>query len=48
MGDFGLVTEIVEDGDFIIEQRKQSANGGTHTANVGTELYMSPEQVIFN
>lgn len=45
IGDFGLVTEIVEDHDLIVEQKKQSVYNGTHTANVGTELYMSPEQV---
>nr|CAD7571735.1 unnamed protein product [Timema californicum] len=46
VGDFGLVTAMVESGD----QRTPSGDGDTflgdeiHTAQVGTQLYMSPEQ----
>ena len=48
VGDFGLVTAMVETA----VQRTPSPDichpshsGTTHTANVGTQLYMSPEQV---
>ncbi|CAG2055401.1 unnamed protein product [Timema podura] len=46
VGDFGLVTAMVESGD----QRTPGGDGDTflgdeiHTAQVGTQLYMSPEQ----
>lgn len=43
MGDFGLATE------FIVQQHEEPepvySSLGKHTAEVGTTLYMSPEQV---
>lgn len=50
IGDFGLVTTMLEGAE---EQRtpldsssSSGSKGERHTAQVGTELYMSPEQVI--
>ncbi|CAB0011202.1 unnamed protein product, partial [Nesidiocoris tenuis] len=47
VGDFGLVTTMADD-DGIPEQRSPVFQNGTsgmgHTAHVGTQLYMSPEQ----
>lgn len=45
VGDFGLVTEMIEDIEFAFEKTKNSYFDESRTANVGTELYMSPEQV---
>jgi len=49
IGDFGLVTTMFEDTE---DRRAAIEASGTparmrnlHTAQVGTELYMSPEQV---
>lgn len=44
IGDFGLVTNIIE-GDSEQENNSKSSNG-KHTNRVGTQLYMSPEQVF--
>ncbi|BET01789.1 eukaryotic translation initiation factor [Nesidiocoris tenuis] len=48
VGDFGLVTTMADD-DGIPEQRSPVFQNGTsgmgHTAHVGTQLYMSPEQL---
>lgn len=45
VGDFGLVTEIIEDTESTINQPEKFVFDESRTANVGTELYMSPEQV---
>ncbi|XP_048249248.1 eukaryotic translation initiation factor 2-alpha kinase 3-like [Haliotis rufescens] len=42
IGDFGLVTELVEAHDIVGEAGDAYAK---HTAEVGTQLYMSPEQI---
>lgn len=41
IGDFGLVTTIMDEHDENIGPLLN-----THTNDVGTQLYMSPEQVI--
>lgn len=45
MGDFGLVTALAE-------EQNETLYGGNpykkHTSQVGTQLYMSPEQVSYN
>ncbi|XP_065211097.1 eukaryotic translation initiation factor 2-alpha kinase-like isoform X3 [Planococcus citri] len=45
VGDFGLVTEMIEDSEYSVEKTKPTYFDESRTANVGTELYMSPEQV---
>lgn len=45
VGDFGLVTEMIEDTDVTFDNATKSFFDESRTANVGTELYMSPEQV---
>ncbi|XP_039282758.1 eukaryotic translation initiation factor 2-alpha kinase [Nilaparvata lugens] len=52
VGDFGLVTAMVESAEQFVPQDKCPKNSSTslssrekHTARVGTHLYMSPEQV---
>ncbi|XP_067656934.1 eukaryotic translation initiation factor 2-alpha kinase 3-like [Haliotis asinina] len=42
IGDFGLVTALVESQDLVGEAGDAYAK---HTAEVGTQLYMSPEQI---
>lgn len=45
VGDFGLVTALAEN----VEENNPSSTFTTstkHTADVGTQLYMSPEQVF--
>lgn len=48
IGDFGLVTTMLEEGDEQRTPLDSSSSSGSlgerHTAQVGTELYMSPEQ----
>ncbi|RZF38282.1 hypothetical protein LSTR_LSTR009005 [Laodelphax striatellus] len=55
VGDFGLVTAMVESGEQFVPQDKSPSNSNSnaslasrekHTARVGTHLYMSPEQVL--
>uniref|UniRef100_A0A0B6YXB0 non-specific serine/threonine protein kinase n=2 Tax=Arion vulgaris TaxID=1028688 RepID=A0A0B6YXB0_9EUPU len=43
VGDFGLVTELIVQQDQVSESDYLST--GKHTAEVGTTLYMSPEQI---
>ncbi|GLH14716.1 Serine/threonine-protein kinase PAK mbt [Gryllus bimaculatus] len=45
VGDFGLVTTIAKDMSDICETKTKFDKEGKHTAQVGTQLYMSPEQV---
>lgn len=49
IGDFGLVTTMLEESEeqrTPLDSSSSSASfGERHTAQVGTELYMSPEQV---
>ncbi|XP_034234770.1 eukaryotic translation initiation factor 2-alpha kinase [Thrips palmi] len=48
IGDFGLVTTMLEEGEEQRTPLDSSSSSGSfgerHTAQVGTELYMSPEQ----
>lgn len=44
IGDFGLVTRACED-DPEPEERSQVQLDEKHTNRVGTQIYMSPEQV---
>jgi len=44
IGDFGLVTAITRPAEGT--GAVQSAIDENHTGNVGTHLYMSPEQVL--
>lgn len=48
VGDFGLVTAMAETMDKIPtgEDRLDALEKRTHTAQVGTQLYMSPEQLM--
>ena len=50
IGDFGLVTTMLEGAEEQRTPLDSSSSSGSvgerHTAQVGTELYMSPEQVI--
>lgn len=52
IGDFGLVTTMLEEGEEQRTPLDSSSSSGSfgerHTAQVGTELYMSPEQVNHN
>ncbi|XP_060870563.1 eukaryotic translation initiation factor 2-alpha kinase isoform X1 [Metopolophium dirhodum] len=46
IGDFGLVTEMIESGEGItIHENKKKWLNEQHTDRVGTQLYMSPEQI---
>ena len=45
MGDFGLVTALSNFSDDAVEDKTKDANLSILTSNVGTQLYMSPEQV---
>lgn len=45
VGDFGLVTAMVESDDFRSPLLGRKVTDERHTARVGTQLYMSPEQV---
>lgn len=45
VGDFGLVTAMVEGDDFRSPLLGRKVVDERHTARVGTQLYMSPEQV---
>lgn len=46
IGDFGLVTDMSEEPTLTNESDSNSSkNSGKHTQQVGTKLYMSPEQV---
>lgn len=49
IGDFGLVTTMLEESEEQRTPLDSSSSSGSfgehHTAQVGTELYMSPEQV---
>lgn len=47
IGDFGLVTNAIEDHCEVNSPgRKKKCEFQKHTNDVGTQLYMSPEQVI--
>lgn len=48
IGDFGLVTAMIEDNteEFTSPVLGKRIFDERHTARVGTQLYMSPEQVI--
>ena len=47
IGDFGLVTNTVDnETQFDLNQCKTRNRLHKHTNDVGTQLYMSPEQVI--
>jgi len=47
IGDFGLVTAVEENCRDDVSADSTPASGDKlHTDQVGTELYMSPEQVI--
>lgn len=46
VGDFGLVTALEENCEFTPDEKSGSKNKSKrYTDQVGTELYMSPEQV---
>lgn len=45
MGDFGLVTALSEQEDSSAQRLTRQKSGDNHTAQVGTHIYMSPEQV---
>mgnify|MGYP002649385639 CR=1 FL=1 len=49
IGDFGLVTNAIDEHCEISSPvRKKRRRFQKHTNDVGTQLYMSPEQVIGN
>jgi len=46
IGDFGLVTKMIESNEgVIVSDNKKKWFNEQHTDRVGTQLYMSPEQV---
>ena len=45
VGDFGLVTALSNFSDDAVEDKTKDTNSSILTSNVGTQLYMSPEQV---
>lgn len=46
IGDFGLVTEMIESNESMtVSDNKKKWLNEQHTDRVGTQLYMSPEQV---
>ncbi|XP_064602611.1 eukaryotic translation initiation factor 2-alpha kinase 3-like [Liolophura sinensis] len=44
VGDFGLVTALSEQEDSSEQRLTRQKSGDNHTAQVGTHIYMSPEQ----
>ena len=47
IGDFGLVTDVLDDLNLKETCKTNPKIKLKHTNHVGTQLYMSPEQVIY-